>query len=116
VIVFPDAGTNRQLQGPRRDLLNHGSAAAPVALYVHEKVFDQVVEGVSNVAADIKLASGLDPACQMGPLVSDEQYRKVVGYIDPASLRAPCRRRRHCFRRRARLLCAATVLTNTTQE
>jgi phenylacetaldehyde dehydrogenase len=40
------------------------------------------VEGVSNIASDIKLAPGMDPACQMGPLVSDEQYRKVVGYIE----------------------------------
>ena len=24
----------------------------------------------------------MDPSCQMGPLVSDEQYRKVVGYIE----------------------------------
>ena len=45
-------------------------------------MFDRVVEGVSNIASDIKLAPGMDPACQMGPLVSDEQYRKVVGYIE----------------------------------
>jgi phenylacetaldehyde dehydrogenase len=37
---------------------------------------------VSRIAADIRLAPGLDPSCQMGPLVSDEQFRKVVGYIE----------------------------------
>jgi len=83
VIVFPDAGIEQAIAGTAGAIFfNHGQCCcAGSRLYVHEKVFDQVVEGVSNVAADIKLASGLDPACQMGPLVSDEQYRKVVGYI-----------------------------------
>jgi phenylacetaldehyde dehydrogenase len=84
VIVFPDAGIEQAIAGTAGAIFfNHGQCCcAGSRLYVHEKVFDQVVEGVSNVAADIKLASGLDPACQMGPLVSDEQYRKVVGYIE----------------------------------
>jgi len=34
------------------------------------------------VANEIKLAPGIDPTCQMGPLVSDEQYRRVLGYIE----------------------------------
>ncbi len=37
---------------------------------------------MSHVAEDIKVAPGLDPSSQMGPLVSDEQYKKVVGYIE----------------------------------
>lgn len=40
------------------------------------------MEGVSKIADKIHLAPGLDPACQMGPLVSDEQQRRVVGYIE----------------------------------
>jgi phenylacetaldehyde dehydrogenase len=83
-IVFPDADLNRAISGTASAIFfNHGQCCcAGSRLYIHEKIFDSVVEGVSNIAGDIKLAPGLDPACQMGPLVSDEQYRKVVGYIE----------------------------------
>ncbi len=83
-IVFPDAKIDQAIQGTASAIFfNHGQCCcAGSRLYIHEKVFDRVVEGVSNVASDIKLAPGMDPACQMGPLVSDEQYRKVVSYIE----------------------------------
>ncbi len=83
-IVFPDAKIDQAVSGTASAIFfNHGQCCcAGSRLYIHEKVFDQVVEGVSNIASDIKLAPGLDPSCQMGPLVSDEQYRKVVGYIE----------------------------------
>jgi phenylacetaldehyde dehydrogenase len=83
-IVFPDANLEQAVQGTASAIFfNHGQCCcAGSRLYVHEKVFDHVVEGVSHVADNIKLAPGLDPSCQMGPLVSDDQYRKVVGYIE----------------------------------
>ncbi len=83
-IVFPDAPIDQAVSGTASAIFfNHGQCCcAGSRLYIHEKVFDQVVEGVSKVASDIKLAPGLDPSCQMGPLVSDEQYQKVVGYIE----------------------------------
>jgi phenylacetaldehyde dehydrogenase len=83
-LVFPDARIDEAIRGTSSAIFfNHGQCCcAGSRLYVHEKVFDEVVEGVSHVAEDIKLAPGLDPSCQMGPLVSDEQYRKVVSYIE----------------------------------
>jgi len=56
--------------------------AAGSRLYAHSKVFDQVVEGVSQAAARIRLGPGLDPNTEMGPLVSKEQQDRVLGYID----------------------------------
>ena len=84
VLVFPDAKIDSAIQGTASAIFfNHGQCCcAGSRLYIHEKVFDEVVEGVSQVANDIKLAPGMDPTCQMGPLVSDEQYRRVVGYIE----------------------------------
>ncbi|HTX40514.1 MAG TPA: aldehyde dehydrogenase family protein, partial [Acidobacteriaceae bacterium] len=83
-IVFADAKLDQAIAGTASAIFfNHGQCCcAGSRLYVHQKVFDQVVEGVGKIAEDIKLAPGLDPASQMGPLVSDEQYRKVVGYIE----------------------------------
>ncbi len=84
VLVFPDANIDEAISGTSSAIFfNHGQCCcAGSRLYVHEKVFDRVVEGVSHVASDIRLAPGLDPACQMGPLVSEEQYQKVVSYIE----------------------------------
>jgi len=83
-IVFPDANLDQAISGTSSAIFfNHGQCCcAGSRLYVHEKVFDEVVEGVGRIASSIQLAPGLDPSCQMGPLVSDEQYRKVVGYIE----------------------------------
>src|SRR5664280_40948 len=83
-IVFPDANIAQAIQGTASAIFfNHGQCCcAGSRLYVHEKVFDEVVDGVSHVANEINLAPGMDPSCQMGPLVSDEQYRRVVGYIE----------------------------------
>ena len=65
---------------------NHGQCCcAGSRLYVHKKVFDRVVEGVAAIAEKIKLGPGLDPATEMGPLVSDEQFARVTGYIDAGS-------------------------------
>jgi phenylacetaldehyde dehydrogenase len=83
-IVFPDARIDHAIQGTASAIFfNHGQCCcAGSRLFVHEKIYDQVVEGVSRVAEGIKVAPGLDPASQMGPLVSDEQYRKVLNYIE----------------------------------
>jgi len=83
-IVFPDALMDKAIPGTASAIFaNQGqNCSAGSRLYVHVKVFDQVVEGVGKIADKIKLAPGLDPACQMGPLVSDAQQRRVVGYIE----------------------------------
>jgi phenylacetaldehyde dehydrogenase len=62
---------------------NHGQCcSAGSRLYVEREVFDQVVEGVAEQAKKIRLGSGFDPATDMGPLVSDEQLRRVTGYLE----------------------------------
>jgi phenylacetaldehyde dehydrogenase len=62
---------------------NHGQCcSAGSRLYVEREVFDQVVEGVAEQAKKIRLGSGFDSATDMGPLVSDEQLRRVTGYLE----------------------------------
>ncbi|MGA2718071.1 MAG: aldehyde dehydrogenase family protein, partial [Candidatus Acidiferrales bacterium] len=45
-------------------------------------IFDQVVEGVAGHASKIRIGSGMDPANDMGPLVSEEQLNRVCGYLE----------------------------------
>ncbi|MEU4234502.1 aldehyde dehydrogenase family protein [Nonomuraea sp. NPDC026600] len=83
-IVFDDADPDLAIQGAANAIFfNHGQCCvAGSRLFVHENRFDQVVEGVADIARGIKLGSGLEPDTQMGPLVSDEQLRRVTGYLD----------------------------------
>jgi phenylacetaldehyde dehydrogenase len=83
-IVFPDADLERAIPGTAMGIFfNQGqTCCAGSRLFAHQKVFDQVVDGICNVAKSIKLGPGLDPSTQMGPLVSEEQFARVTGYID----------------------------------
>ncbi|HEV2700635.1 MAG TPA: aldehyde dehydrogenase family protein [Steroidobacteraceae bacterium] len=84
VIVLPDANLEAVVGGAANAIFfNAGQVcAAGSRLYAHRKVFDQVVEGVSQAAARIRLGPGLDPHTEMGPLVSKEQQERVLGYIE----------------------------------
>jgi phenylacetaldehyde dehydrogenase len=83
VIVLDDADIEQVIPGAAGAIFfNHGQCCcAGSRLMIHKKIFDKIVAGVADQAEHIKLGPGLDPLTQMGPLVSDEQFRRVTGYI-----------------------------------
>ena len=83
-IVFDDADPSSAIAGAASAIFfNHGQCCvAGSRLYVQEGSFDEVVDGVAEIAKSIKLGPGLEPGTQMGPLVSDEQLRRVTGLVD----------------------------------
>ena len=82
-IVFDDAPDDAIVGAANAIFFNHGQCCvAGSRLFVQEDRFDEVVEGVSEIAKSIKLGSGMDEGTQMGPLVSDEQLRRVTGYLE----------------------------------
>ena len=85
-IVFPDADIDAAIQGVASGIFfNHGqTCCAGSRLFAHEKVYDKVTEGVAEIAKSIKVGPGMNDkdGSQMGPLVSSEQYEKVVGYME----------------------------------
>ncbi|HUA41408.1 MAG TPA: aldehyde dehydrogenase family protein [Streptosporangiaceae bacterium] len=82
-IVFEDAEDNAVEGAANAIFFNHGQCCvAGSRLFVHESRYDEVVDGVAEIAKSIKLGSGLDPTTQMGPLVSDEQFRRVTGFLE----------------------------------
>ncbi|MEO8257765.1 MAG: aldehyde dehydrogenase family protein [Acidobacteriota bacterium] len=82
-IVFDDADIEAAIPGAASAIFfNHGQCCcAGSRLFAQKKVFDRVLEGVAAQAKKITLGSGLDPTTRMGPLVSDEQFQRVTGYI-----------------------------------
>jgi phenylacetaldehyde dehydrogenase len=82
-IVFDDASPAAVEGAANAIFFNHGQCCvAGSRLYVQQSRFDEVIEGVSNIAKSIKLGPGMSPDTQMGPLVSDEQFRRVTGYLE----------------------------------
>ena len=83
-IVFDDADIENTISGAAMAIFfNHGQCCcAGSRLYIGQKEFDRVVDGVSQIASKIKVGPGMEPATEMGPLVSEEQMNRVCGYLD----------------------------------
>jgi phenylacetaldehyde dehydrogenase len=83
-IVYKDADLDVAIPGAASAIFfNHGQCCcAGSRLYVEKSVYDRVVEGVAEQAKKIRVGSGLEPATQMGPLVSEEQLQRVCGYLE----------------------------------
>ena len=84
MIVLPDADVGTAIGGAAMAIFfNSGQVCtAGSRLYVHSKIFDPVVEGLSGAANAIRLGPGLEQATEMGPLVSKEQQERVLKYIE----------------------------------
>src|ERR1700732_3347697 len=82
-IVFDDAGPAAIEGAANAIFFNHGQCCvAGSRLYVQRSRFDEVVDGVAQIAKSIKMGPGMEPGTQMGPLVSDEQFRRVTGFLE----------------------------------
>ena len=84
VIIFPDADLDRAITGAARGIFaNSGQVCvANSRLYAHSDVYDQVVDGIAAKAKALKVGPGTDPDTEMGPLVSQEQFERVTGYLE----------------------------------
>jgi len=87
VIIMPDADLESAIPGAANAIFfNAGQVCvAGSRVYAHEKIFDQVVDGLCEAATNLKLGHGLDPDTQCGPLVSPTHTDRVLGYIDSGS-------------------------------
>jgi phenylacetaldehyde dehydrogenase len=82
-IVFDDANDDAIAGAANAIFFNHGQCCvAGSRLFVQRDRFEEVVDGVSEIAKSIKLGPGMDESTQMGPLVSAEQLQRVTGYLD----------------------------------
>jgi len=83
-IIFPDADLKYAIRGALTAIFfNQGQVCtAGSRMFVHKSVYDQVVDGLSNMAKGMKIGHGIDPSTDLGPLVSQEQLERVTGYIE----------------------------------
>ena len=84
VLIFPDADLSKAVPAAARAIFaNSGQVCnAGSRLYVHADVYDQVLEGLVANAASLRVGPGMDADTQMGPVISETQLDRVMGYID----------------------------------
>ncbi|MDP2311476.1 MAG: aldehyde dehydrogenase family protein [Pseudomonadota bacterium] len=83
-IVFADADVKTAAKNAvGAAFYNQGElCTAGTRLLVQRAIHDEVLDIVVNGARALVPGDPLDPATQMGPLVSEAQHRRVLGYLD----------------------------------
>lgn len=118
VIIFPDAALEPATEVAARGIfMNAGQVcAAGSRLFVHEKVFDQVVAGVVERAKKLNLGAGTEPTTEVGPVVSEVQRKRVLGYVESGKSDGAKVLVGGAALPREGYFVAPTVLTETTQS
>ncbi|MDL9944823.1 aldehyde dehydrogenase family protein [Gordonia sp. ABSL11-1] len=82
-IVFADADFEKAVAGSVAAwMFNHGQCCvAGTRLFVERPIFDDFTAAVAEAASQAKIGPGLDPTTELGPLVSQEQFDRVSGYL-----------------------------------
>lgn len=83
-IVFEDAQLDRALQFSMLAILaTQGEVCVGGSrLLLHESIYDEFLERLRVKFEALRVGDPLDPATQIGPLVSRAQMEKVLGYIE----------------------------------
>lgn len=86
VIVFDDADLDAAIPAIAAGIFSGAGqiCTAGSRLYVHEKAFERVLEGVAKAAESLKVGYAFDPATQMGPLISAAHLDRVSGMTEDA--------------------------------
>jgi betaine-aldehyde dehydrogenase len=85
-VVFDDADLEAAVHGAvAGSLINSGQdCTAATRAYVQRPLFDAFVAGVADVMAGVRVGDPLDPATDMGPLISFSQQQSVAGFVERA--------------------------------
>jgi len=63
--------------------LNTGQVCCTATRWiVQKKIFDRFVHSATDALGKISIGHGFEPATQMGPLVSEKQRKRVLGYLE----------------------------------
>ena len=82
-IVFADADMDAAREGAAAGIFyNMGQdCTAGSRVFVEQRVYDDVAEYMAAHSKSLKIGHGLDESTDIGPLVSQEQIKRVTGYL-----------------------------------
>ena len=84
VLIFDDADLDKAILMASLGIFVHSGQGCVCGsrIFVQRGVFDRVVEGVSMMANTFKLGAPSEEGCVSGPLISQKQLTRVMGFID----------------------------------
>jgi aldehyde dehydrogenase (NAD+) len=82
-IIFADADLDKAVPGAAMGVFgNTGQVCfAGTRLFVQRPVFEEVVERLAAFAGKLKVGPATDPATQIGPIASERQLERILGYL-----------------------------------
>ncbi|MCA0419791.1 MAG: aldehyde dehydrogenase, partial [Proteobacteria bacterium] len=85
-IVFADANIDSAVNGAISGIFaaSGQTCIAGSRLLVHRSIHDRVVDGVVKLAASARIGNPALPETQVGPITTQAQREKVLGYLDIA--------------------------------
>ncbi len=85
-ILFDDADVQRAAQSAAMGVFaNAGQiCSAGTRVFVQRGIYDEVVDAMARAGVALRVGAGIDPASDIGPLVSPRQMARVLGYVDSA--------------------------------
>jgi aldehyde dehydrogenase (NAD+) len=84
-IVFPDAVDDDLIDGllaASRFTRQGQSCTAGSRLFLHEDIYDEVLERLVAKLGALKVGDPLDEATDMGAIINASQHRQISGYLD----------------------------------
>jgi phenylacetaldehyde dehydrogenase len=87
VIVFEDADLEEAIPGAAQAIFSNAGqvCVAGSRLYVQESIYDAVVEGVAQIARDMKVGPATEEGHDMGPLISKRHLASVYAMVEGGS-------------------------------
>ena len=84
VIIYQDANLDEAIpQAAQAIFSNAGQVCvAGSRLYIHEAVYERVLQGVADIAKQMKVGSSANGDNDMGPLISSDQLSSVSRLVD----------------------------------
>lgn len=84
VIVCADADLDKAVPVAAMSVFaNSGQICiAGSRLFVERAIHDEFVERLATYAKGLRVGDGIDPATEIGPLVSEKQLQRVTGYLE----------------------------------
>ncbi|MHB1250787.1 MAG: aldehyde dehydrogenase family protein [Acidimicrobiales bacterium] len=85
-VVFADADLDQAVPGAALAAFGNSGqvCSAGTRLFVERSIYEDFMERVANFAQGLSVGNGLSDGVQLGPVVSQTQLERVVGYFDVA--------------------------------
>ncbi len=86
LVVCADADVDAAVHDALTGILSQNGEVCFAAsrLFVHERIYDEVVARMADVVGSVRIGSALDPGTQVGPLVTAAHRERVASFVDQA--------------------------------